>query len=699
MLIRLFFLLLFVSLNSNVIVVYNGDNYSKKDIENAVKKQKSSEDIIFSLNQYVFENIEVVQKDDNFYVYLQDADYINDVEFQINFQDMNLIKSVKYKKNSLLLRKLFYNTYLNNIFFVNEDCNNRNIVDKNRVAESVDKLKLYFICAGYKDVSVGYDISIKNGRKIITYYITLGKVKNISLIFHEKDIEINKKLKINIPNSTFSLIGFYEDFTFLNYPLEFNKVILITKIYKDIGYLDIKVDLYLDEDNLFHLFFNKGEKYELIYDESLIKYKNIESLDEKTLQKIQKIISMNIFNDDKKKKIKKVISNYYNKFYSTNYYNIKLIEVLNNKEQRFKIIISKNNFCVKSISAIEINGLSFVKESTVLYFLSKKRGDIVNFGEINDIEKSIASLFKEVKVNLISKGETYLLKIDVKELEMSDSVKINGTSSQDSVAPKVHLNYDIPFGLPISGELGVDFSKLFINFKCNGKFYDGLVYGVGLELEKNYITATLFYDVISLRGIIPIRKDQKKQYTLRFNFDSFRFMNLNFNPLFAILFENMQKTGVELRLLISKLVYLVYNCRLYTDYLFQYTYKGSVFADSHCNSHYFSMLDSGSVDFICNMDTLVHNLKSTINIALIFDLNLHLRVIINSLLGIIKNRNGVYYDVANLVIIELSLKTLLKDIIPFPLVIKVFNKQSFINSKIENKNKNGWGITIGMSNV
>ena len=392
---------------NDLILEIQGNNYTDEDVILALIKNKPkeiSEDysnyLIKILNDsLLFESVSVKIKENKYIIDITEFPNINKIYFDNNerLKDEDLLNIVN-ELNFTNLNPTFINAFIEELTKIYESFgyNNTDISYSEKINIETNTADLYF------------DI---NEREIT-------KINSIKFVGNE-NID-NNILQSSIDSKTKTLINIFANNNFKRFILE-NDLRKLSKLYKDNGFIDVKVDYKIEylNSNRVNIFINifEGEKY------------NFSSI---------KVNDQNdILNNDINNILKKIITN--SSLIDTNYSitNINKLqenisdEIIKNGFEFFEIStlekIENNRvdilFDIKSvqpryIKQINIYGNSRTYDYVIRRELSMAEGDAVYKSQIDKVKNKIKSLKLFKSVDVIEKeldGDLINLEINVEE--------------------------------------------------------------------------------------------------------------------------------------------------------------------------------------------------------------------------------------------------------------------------------------------
>ncbi len=391
----LFSILIFLSickitLSANIEIEIRGNNFTDNDvILSLIQNQPDelNEDysnyLIKTLdNSQLFENVSVNISNNKYIISIKEFSNINRIYFDNNerLKDEDLIKF----SNELKLTNL-------------------NPININNFISEIQRLYESF---GYNNSEIKYstNINAESNTADLFFDIQEGEITKVNkLIFNGNNLIDDETFKSSIKTKTKTFRNFLANNNFKQFILE-NDLRIISNIYKNKGYLDIKVDYKIEylKSNKVNIYFNivEGNLYEFstvnILDKNEILNLNI--IDEINKNINSSILKGDNYSLDKIKKLKENISSIIIDN-DIEFFEITSLEKTTNNE--IDILYEISSVEPKYANQINIYGNSRTYDYVIRRELKLIEGDAVYPSQITNIKNKLNSLnlFKSVEIS------------------------------------------------------------------------------------------------------------------------------------------------------------------------------------------------------------------------------------------------------------------------------------------------------------
>ena len=334
--------------------------------------------------------------------------YDNDLIYDLNLTEL-INKFVLEVEENNLIQNIYFNnnTWIEDEMLINSiKSKQSSLISKSNISNDIKTINMIYKSKGFYDVSTTAKLEkFSNDRVNLIYEIHEGERSEINSIKFIGNKSFSARFLSSNINS--QELRFYNIFKFgsnLNRDIFIFDSRKIEKIYKDRGFLDVKVSYEIDKgffgSHSLRFYINEGTRYEIkdINYSSKINNDIISNeIKDKFIRSLDK--NKNYFNkrliDDHLKEINQLLSR--NNIYDV-YYDSKII--INEKTIILEII--ENDQDPKIVNKIDIYGNSITKEKTIRSKFLIEPGDYLNDyllnNSINNLRKF--SYIKEIKHNV-----------------------------------------------------------------------------------------------------------------------------------------------------------------------------------------------------------------------------------------------------------------------------------------------------------
>ena len=429
------------------------DNLTSYDLKSSVLNDSDINNIIKDLvSSDLITNLSINIDNNHYYLNIEEAIFINQIFINgnIKLKDLDIIDNISISEKNFITE---------NLMFLN-----------------IDRIQNLYSSIGQQNVLVNFYLEeFANNSFNLIYDIKENYEKYLNNIsFDGNSFYSSDYLKSIISIKEKKFFTLLSQSNFITENKITNAINNISKLYKDFGFFDIKINFTVKEfKNKIHLslFIEEGERYFVNNINYLFENDNIESLFFN-----EKIILTNLLKD-----------NPFNKYTIDNHLNIFDNLLFSNNYSNYKVDYSYNNFSIDffllETSPLTVNKISFfgnkvTKDSTLRRQVYIKPGDIYN-PRLSD--KSIKNMIRRPyldNVTLttnISNNESIDLDFNVTEKIQSGSFKLGaGYSAQGGLSTAVGLSDSNFIGSGNKASADLSFSNNSVLFDLTyQKFYLG----------------------------------------------------------------------------------------------------------------------------------------------------------------------------------------------------------------------------------
>lgn len=393
---------------------YSGFRYSESFLKGLIAECSSSDDELDRLSSLPFDSIEVDGTD----VRLIDPVVIKNVKFELVYRDDNQVKSKVYTKPQAGEKSLtsYYSSYLQETG-LKIDEQDLEPIKESAIEVSLRRLYNYFNRRGYVYVDIGYRLEPKkDGTFDLVYEIDLDECRATKVNFEGGLNHVNLPLRAKMPKYQ---IAAYE--ISQNYILDPNFVEIMKAEYKNHGYCNASIDFYynLPSREICYIV-RESSRFKIgTYDIDFLEVDDFLSKDEKIF--IEKILNKDdrYYSFDKVKIIQNIL---HRRYYNKGFFVQPKVDV--NKEDLTVSILfalkKRNTAPKKVLKNIKCTGNRLLNIEHILFFLRKKRGDMISGDDLDDLKGDLfrTECFTNVTMNLEESEGVYDLVIEVKEVPM-----------------------------------------------------------------------------------------------------------------------------------------------------------------------------------------------------------------------------------------------------------------------------------------